>query len=198
MNLILSKTYSSLVVGFLLLAGCASEPSIQVNTDYAAANFNEFKSFQWAPSTYKSKGKKAENDIIGNRIIKDINATLKTKGYALDTKSTPDFYVNYSVSTANKVDVNNNQTYEGYAPGFTWREGYGMQATQSKVEVLETTVVEYMEGTLVVDIIDPKNMKIVWRGMGTKKLPDHFDQEIANRVVNNIVTATLGNFPPPQ
>ena len=47
-------------------------------------------------------------------------------------------------------------------------------------------------------IIDPNNMQIIWRGMGTNKLPDHFNKEIADRVVKNGVSATLENFPPPQ
>lgn len=197
MNLVKSFSYTGLLAGLLLLTGCASQPKIQVNTDYAAANFSQFKTFQWVPSSYESQGKKAENDIIANRIVKEVNSTLEAKGYK-STDSKPDFYVNYSVSTAEKVVIDNNQTYEGYAPGFTWRKGYGVQATQSKVEVLETSVIEYLEGSLVVDIIDPNNMQIIWRGMGTNKLPDHFNKEIADRVVKNGVSATLENFPPPQ
>jgi hypothetical protein len=190
-------TFTSLIAGILLITGCATQPEITVSTDYSAANFDEFKTFQWLPEGLESKGEKAENDIAHQHIVSSINKTLIEKGYQQKEASTPDFYVNYSVSRAEKIDIDKEQVYEGYAPGFTWRRGYGAQATDSKVELTETHVIEYLEGTLVVDIIDPENLHIIWRGIGTKKLPEYFDHEIAERVITNVVTATLENYPPP-
>jgi hypothetical protein len=114
-------------------------------------------------------GEKTDNDIANQHIVSSINKTLIEKGYEKKEASTPDFYVNYSVSRAEKVHIDKRQAYEGYAPGFTWRRGYGAQATDSKVEFTETPVIEYLEGTLVVDIIDPKSLHIIWRDIGTKK-----------------------------
>lgn len=195
MKTVKPRTTISLIASILLMTGCASQPEINVSTDYSMANFDQFSSYQWLPQD-KGEGHRVENELIGNRVTTSINETLISKGYH-QTEMTPDIYVHYSVTTANKVDVDNNQTYEGYAPGFTWRRGYGAQATQSKIEVMETSIVQYTEGSLMVDIIDPKNMQIIWRGIGTKKLPEYFDHDITDRVVNNIVAATLENYPPP-
>lgn len=191
------RTFTSLIAGILLLTGCASQPDIKVSTDYSAANFDEFKTFQWLPEGLESKGNKASNDIIGQHIISNIDHVLIEKGYQQEIERTPDFYVNYSVSKVDKIDIEKQQSYEGYAPGFTWRRGYGAQATDSKVEITETNIVEYLEGSLIIDVIDPKNLHIIWRGIGTKKLPESFDPKIADTLITNAVTATLENYPPP-
>lgn len=197
MKTVTPRSIASLIAGILLMTGCASQPEITVSTDYSVANFNEFKTFQWLPEGLESEGEKADNDIVGERIINNINTILANKGYKQELEITPDFYVNYSVSTADKIDIDKQQTYEGYAPGFTWRRGYGAQATDSKIEVIETNIVEYLEGTLIVDVIDPVDLKIIWRGMGTKELPEYFDRDITEKLINNIVAATLENYPPP-
>ena len=185
----------SLIAGILLMTGCASQPKAVISSDYTMANFEQFQSFQWLPEG-KGTGHKPENDLIANRITLGINEALVSKGYN-QTETDPDVYVHYSVKTADKINIDSNQTYEGYAPGFTWSRGYGAQMTDSKVGVVETSIVEYVEGSLIIDIIDPDNMQIIWRGMGTKQLPENFNHKVTDGAVKNIVAAILANYPPP-
>ena len=42
----------------------------------------------------------------------------------------------------------------------------------------------------------PETRKIVWRGMGTKRLPDYVTRPERDQLVNEVVAATLENFPP--
>lgn len=185
----------SLIAGVILMTGCASKSEIDVSTDYSMANFDQFSSYQWLPES-EDKGQKPDNNLISDRITASINENLAAKGYQ-QTDSKPDVFVNFNVTTAAKVNIDNNTTYEGYAPGFTWSRGYGAQATQSKVGVMETRIVEYTEGSLTIDIIDPNNMQIIWRGIGTNKLPEQYDHQLATQLINKAVTATLENYPPP-
>ncbi len=197
MKTVTPRSIISLAAAVLLMTGCASKPEIEVTTDYSVANFNEFKSYQWLPKGLEAEGEKADVDLADTLIVEGINKILSAKGYNQDLQAIPDFYVNYSVSTADKIVIDNNHTYEGYAPGFTWRRGYGAQATQSKVEVMETNIIEYLEGTLIIDIIDPENLHIIWSGMASKQIPEEFDRKRAEKLITNIVTATLENYPPP-
>jgi hypothetical protein len=195
MKTVKPRAIISLVAGVILMTGCATKSEIDVSTDYSMANFDQFTSYQWLPEG-ESKGHKPENNLITDRITGSINENLSSKGYhQADTK--PDVFVDFSVTTAAKVNIDNNQTYEGYAPGFTWSRGYGAQATQSKVGVMETSIVEYTEGSLMIDIIDPNNMQIIWRGIGTNKLPEQYDRDLASKLINKAVMATLENYPPP-
>lgn len=197
MKTVTPRAIVSIIAGILLMTGCASQPKITVSSDYSVANFDQFKTFQWLPDGLESEGEKADNDVVGKFITNNINLVLAKKGYQQELEAIPDFYVNYSVSTADKIEIDNQKSYEGYAPGFTWRRGYGAQATDSKVEIFETNIIEYLEGTLIVDIIDPVDLKIIWRGMGTKELPEHFNYDITEKLITNIVAATLENYPPP-
>ena len=198
MKTVTPRAVVSVIATILLMTGCASQPKITVSSDYSVANFDQFKTFQWLPEGLESEGEKSDNDVVGKFIINNINFVLAKKGYQQELEATPDFYVNYSVSTADKIEIDNQKSYEGYAPGFTWRRGYGAQATDAKVEIFETSIIEYLEGTLIVDVIDPVDLKIIWRGMGTKELPEHFDYDITEKLITNIVAATLENYPPPM
>lgn len=195
MDTVKPRAIISLIAGVILMTGCASKSEIDVSTDYSMANFDQFSSYQWLPED-QSKGHKPDNNLITDRITDSINKNLSSKGYH-QTDAKPDVLVDFNVTTAAKVNIDNNQTYEGYAPGFTWSRGYGAQATQSKVGVMETSIVEYTEGSLMIDIIDPNNMQIIWRGIGTNKLPEQYDRDLASKLINKAVTATLENYPPP-
>ena len=193
MKTVKPRAIISLMASIILMTGCASQSEIDVSTDHSMANFDQFDSYQWLP---ESKGDKPENDLISRRIISGIEETLTAKGYH-QSEMTPDIYVDYSVRRADKISIDSHQTYEGYAPGFTWRRGYGAQATESKVGIIETNIIEYIEGSLVIDIIDSNNMQIIWRGIGTKQLPENFDFKVTDRAIKNIVTVILENYPPP-
>ena len=195
MDTVKPRAIISLIAGVILMTGCASKSEIDVSTDYSMANFDQFSSYQWLPED-QSKGHKPDNNLITDRITDSINKNLSSKGYH-QTDAKPDVLVDFNVTTAAKVNIDNNQTYEGYAPGFTWSRGYGAQATQSKVGVMETSIVEYTEGSLMIDIIDPNNMQIIWRGIGTNKLPEQYDRDLASKLINKAVMATLENYPPP-
>ena len=60
----------------------------------------------------------------------------------------------------------------------------------------ETKVKEYKSGTLIIDFISPKTNQLVWRGMGSKKIPKSTNPEKMDKLVNQVVMNILKNFPP--
>ena len=108
----------------LVLGGCST---INVSSDYALEqDFSQYRSYQWHPD---GVSKNAALDVMGgdifaSRIKRVINETLAAKGLYQDDN--PDFYVNYSVITEDRVSINTYNTYGGYGPGwgyYGW--GYG-------------------------------------------------------------------------
>ena len=61
---------------------------------------------------------------------------------------------------------------------------------------METSVYHYKVGTLVIDVIDARHKRLVWRGPGERALGDSKTPERRIEIVNATVNEVLGRFPP--
>ena len=69
--------------------------------------------------------------------------------------------------------------------------GYGMGASST-----QTTVSHYKQGTLMIDIIDPTNDKLVWRGTADGRLSKNMKPEERRESLQKVINKILENFPP--
>ena len=164
----MSSASKGLVVFLAVLLGaCATPPNIQWNKDY---DFSHVKSYRWqdpaGPSLVQS------NPFMHKFIQDEIEKRLMAAGL---TKAAPgataDVLVTYHGSVQNNVQLQSDSYgygFGGYGMGGWGMYGYGMAGPVSTT----TRVVEYKEGTLIVDIVDPTKKELVWRGSSTPILID--------------------------
>ena len=94
----------------------------------------------------------------------------------------------YQVSVSQETEWNAYGTGGGPRWG-GWDMGGGMAtATSSKINV----------GTLVLDMYDSAQKKMVWTGRATKTLDSGGNQEKKQKNLNNAMKKLLKNFPPKQ
>jgi len=150
------------VVPLALLAAsafAASKPQIQWDPDY---DFSQISTFAWQPSAGESL--EQSDPFLHEHIINTIEFQLTNYGFT-EVESNPDVLVTYYSSTDTNVRLDSTSFgygFGGYGMGGWGYYGYGMGGpvlTQTS-----TRVVEYERGTLVVDIIDPSEDQLVWRG----------------------------------
>jgi hypothetical protein len=131
------------------------------------------------------------------RIDTALENALQAKGFVwVDDASQADLLVSWHLVTQDKTDVNTYQTpsmgvgYGRYG-GYNRYSMYNCWGCGSQTEV---SVRNYTEGTFIVDMIDPKLKKSVWRSVIQSKLKEkQLDQVQANTVAAAMFTA----FPPP-
>ena len=129
-------------VAVLALGGCSS--SMKVSTDYdRAANFAPLKTYSWRVE------QQLPNPLNAQRLVDAIDANLKAKGFT-KVESGGDMTVTYHAATDKTVDVQSFQSGGAYS---CW--GGCMTST---------TVTPVTLGTLIVDIVDTKSNKMLWRG----------------------------------
>ena len=126
-----------------------------------------------------------DSPMVHERVHKGIDRTLAAKGFVL-TDDQPDFVVNYDLVAERRLDVRTtDDVYYG-------RYGY-------RVAVPETTVSEYEEGSLIIDVADARTKKVVWRGIGSGRLRNasgtQDPAELQERVFK-VVDEVLADFPP--
>ena len=52
------------------------------------------------------------------------------------------------------------------------------------------------EGVLYIDVVNPGNGGILWRGKGTHHVEEHWDPETKTARINELVDKVLAQFPP--
>jgi len=170
---------------FLAIAGCG--PSISVTHDYdKEADFTKLKTFSWmaVPATIAGDVKTAaeKNTLLDKRIKFAINAELAAKGYEMN-EANPDFVMIYHVGVDDKVNV----TDWGYGYGGWGGYGYGGR---------NVSVYEYTQGTLILDIINPANKQLMWRGQAQGTVDEDASPEDREAKLGVAAQKLLGNFPP--
>lgn len=175
-----------------LLAACST---VSVSSDYTPeTDFAAFKTYKW----YHTKLRDPESlqylggDIFDQRVRHAINTVLQSKGFVLVEDGPADFKVNYDVLTEDRQDIRTYNTYGGYAPGWGYYPyGYGGVGTTT------TQVVDYKQGQLIIDVLEPEKNLLVWRGTADGRIPKKNESpQKREEATFNIVAKILANFPP--
>ncbi len=136
----------------LLFSSCSS---IRVSTDFDdKVNFESFKTFAF----YKTGIDKASiSDLDKRRILSAIETELLAKGFK--KSNNPDVLVNIFTKSRKRVDVRTDRwNIRPY-----WYPYYYSRSN-------ELRVTQHTEGTLFIDLIDAKEKKLLWQGIGTGAL----------------------------
>ncbi len=108
------------------------------------------------------------------------------KGYSQADSGMADLEVAYYTSLSSQLRMyNTGWGYGGYGP--RWGYGYGYWPGWNM-----TTVSTYLEGTIIVDIIDREQNQLVWRGVITSALSK---KSSSDEKIDQAMTRVLSDFP---
>ena len=193
-----------------LLSACASEVTYQEDFN-STEDFSGYKTYSWhAPNEHnEATNNYLNNDIVDQRIHADIDAQLSSKGFTEVVDDQADIYVNYTVTVANDLEVKTYNTYDTdyQAWGYGNFQGYrGNFASPYRYYGVNYPVVKtgsnkkyvyHKVGTLVIDIVNAKNGKLIWRGTAEGTL-DKSKVSAAERdeKLATVIERTLHDYPP--
>jgi hypothetical protein len=153
------KRTLGLLIGLLLVT--APVYAQKINIDYAHDyDFEKVETFAYVDT----KETNHPNALMDGRIKAAIIAQLIETGLE-QAEADVDLYITYHIKTKeNTVMSTSGFGYGGVGRGWG---GWGGGAAMST-----TTVMNYTEGTLIVDAYEPDENKMVWRGTGTVTVKD--------------------------
>jgi hypothetical protein len=174
------KIGTGVLVGGLLL-GLACGPMLQVRTDFdRAADFQRFRTFTIGEG--RQVGKTATgmpNTLVKDRIDSALRSQLGAEGLVpASVAETPDLTVRYIAGARTKQEL------EGV--------GWGGPYWGSPYYTDDVWLREYPEGTLVVDLVDTRTGKLVWRASIVAE-GEGFAKE---SFINKAVAKAFEKFPP--
>jgi len=190
MKLFLVSTMVSLLY---LFSGCAVQQ--QVPSDYdTSVNFSALKTYSWLESkALDSDDPRIANSLTNDRIVAAVDRQLAAQGFIKTTnpEATVDFKVVYHSSISPKTREYFERRW-GYDPFPVWRP-YPYHRSFSHTG---SRVVEYDEGTLIVDILDAEGKKLLWRGERSNTVRKNYGPAQATARINKAVEYIMSGFPP--
>lgn len=186
----------------LMLTACASgppKPTVDYKTDY---NFMPVKNIAlYSDSSQVSGDNPLQlSDIQRERIDDALSFALRSKGFQIvNNAANADLLVSWHLVTQHKTDV---RTWE--TPAYGGYGGYGRYGRYNRYSAYncwscaptrtEVSVQNYTQGTFIVDMIDPRMKKSVWRGVTQSRLKGETSQDQGK--YNDAATVMLASFPP--
>ena len=158
-----------MVMSLLSVAAMAQK----VNVDWKRGeDFSKYKTYAWGVSPHPIK-----DPLWNQRIIGFIDDQMAQKGLTkVEPGANPDLIVVYNAG------VKQNVSLEGYTMG-------GWYNSMSTVQQVTTK-----DGTLVVDMADPRQKMVIWRGTSSDTLSDKSTKNIDK--VQKMVKKMFEKYPP--
>lgn len=174
----------------LLIMAISACSSVQVSQDYDLGKpLPVLKTYRWQSAEQAKTGDvRVDNPLLNERIRRAVDRVLAQKGFEKAAAGTPDFKVAYQFSINQKIRSDDVNT--GFGFGMGSRGGFGGIAIGTG-----SNVTQHDEGLLVIDLTDSQGT-LLWRGTGTRYLPEHTNPEKAEKIYNELVEKILEQFPP--
>lgn len=172
------------ILSTLIFSGCSS---IKVTNDFDPAfSFNDVQTY-----AIVHKSQDYGDTLTDERIKSGINTQLKRKGYTKAKRQNADIYVVFHTNVQNKTKIVQDYQYIGISP-YRYGRSYGYGGMMA-VPVSRTY--NYDEGKLIIDILNAKEKKIVWRGIATDSLKDHKTPEKRIEYINEVMISIFKTLP---
>jgi len=182
----------TLLMSFLLLsfAGCSS---LKIDVDHDMSfDFPAVKKY-----AIVHKDREGDNTLINDRIIVAIKSALDANNFSEVKKEQADLIFVFHVNVIQMSDIRTDYQvigYDGYRYGAGWGYG-GYGGYGAAVVVPNTTTYRWTEAKIIVDALNPKTKKIVWRGIATDEITrGNYTAQEKSRYVNSVISKLMKQF----
>lgn len=184
------KTTQKLAL-LILISFISACSGIRVEQDYSEkTDFSRLRYYAWQSDKQKASGDvRVDSSLLNNRIREAIDDSLSAKGYRKTSRKQADFLVAYHYVIREKDE--NNRVRTGFSIGTGSRGSFGgihlgMGGGDREQD----------ESELTIDLINPADGQIIWRGVAGRKLVHQSDPSKRTARINETVRAVLKKFPP--
>ena len=177
------KTLCAFIIVCLMALTMGCSPIYNVKYDYdTKTDFASLKTYDWLPIPAK-----ADIDRLNvERIKKAVDAQMAAKGLK-KAPNNPNFLIASHVGKKEKVRIAD--WGYGYGPYGRYWGGYGGSRG--------VDVYKYEEGSLILDFVDAKSKKLIWRGSAKAQISTDKTPEKREKLIVEAVQKILEKFPPP-
>lgn len=167
----------------LALQACASTPNTTTTYD-RSADFSAYRSFGFVEPLGTDAG--GYSSLVSQTLKAATRREMESRGYSYAV-SNPDLLINFNARLADKTKVD--QTPVGAPMYMGYRRGlYGGWAGY------QTTVDQYTEGTLNIDLVDANKRQLVWEGVSVGRISNK-QRENREAAIDAAVVEIFSKYP---
>ena len=170
--------FAALAAATFALTSCAS---MNVSSYLERENdFGRYRTYGWAPSEALETGdpRLDNNPFFHGRVQADIEQQLATRGFEKMASGVPDVLVHYHASVNQRIDVNAVDRVNGYCDQSDGCRPYAYQA-----------------GTLLLDLVDTRTDRVVWRGWAEDSVDVIDNQHLMEQQIDRAVARIVQRLP---
>jgi hypothetical protein len=147
--------FAALALSILALSGCAPL-GVHAFSD-SGADFNRYRTYKFAPSGSASTGdpRLDHNPFFNQRMQADVEKELAARGFEKTRSARPDVLVQYHVSVSQETEIKDTE----------------------ECRLNDCRPLVYDAGTLMVDFVDPRTNKLIWRGWAEGSMDGVIDNQ---------------------
>ncbi|WP_210395806.1 DUF4136 domain-containing protein [Motiliproteus sediminis] len=173
----------------LLLAGCARIP-VAVAVDYQpGTDFTQLTRYYWLPPTKSAQPASVYNsELVEQRVEMAVENELVAHGlFPTDQRDQAQLLISYLIVVEDRVDID---------PVFAIEGSYSKHRGGMGVGLMRTHSTDYQQSRLIIDLRDPSEEQLLWRGSSERRLPG-FDTPAEHAAfIAETVAAILAKYPP--
>lgn len=182
----------------MLLGACSSYNYSSYKSE--RADFSKYHTFAWVPSSDTKVSRVYDNDFAEEKIMDAASKELTDRGFQLDNRK-PDLLIKYTALVNDKTRTVNDPVYYDrpsyYVPRAAYVNGrrvyYYQYVNPFPVYVGSKMRKEkFEEGNIMIDLIDRKTSKVIWRGVAKGELNN---PEKAVNDIPKVIDKIFGKLP---
>jgi len=164
------------------VAGCATM-SVSSHVE-RGLDVSKYHTFDWGPADALPTGdaRLDKDPFFKDHVQGAVEKEMAAKGLEWSTSGAPDLRIHYHANISERIDVDRLDEQRGYCAG----------------EGCAPPTVRYEAGTLVIDVIDAKTNRLIWRAWAQDAVKDMLEnQDVMARQIAEAVTRMFARFPRP-
>jgi hypothetical protein len=169
-----------LALAALAVSGCATmnvSAHMQRGLDFA-----RYHTYDWGPADTLPTGdpRLDQDPFFKDHLEGAVEKGLARKGFERPESGTPDLLIHYHASINTRIDADTADREYGYCYD----------------ETCGTRVHQYEAGTLILDFVDTRTNRVVWRGWAQDAVQGMLEHtDVMARKIDEAVTRMLERFP---
>jgi hypothetical protein len=175
------RSYAVIGILSIATAGCATM-SVSSHVQ-RGLDFSSYRTYDWGPADALPTGdpRLEDNAFFKDHILGAVEKTMAAKGFIYAANADKaDLLIHYHAAISRRLDVDRIDQERGYCFDQDCR----------------ARVIEYEAGTLVLDVIDARTNRVIWRGWAQDTVePVLRNEDRMAREIEEAVRRMLARFP---
>jgi hypothetical protein len=167
------------LAGALAATGCAAAMNVSSHVE-RGLDFAQYRTYGWGPADALPSGdpRLDKNPFFQDHFQGAVDRGLAARGFA--QSASPDLLIHYHANVRLRIDINRLDREYGYCYDGDCQAG----------------VIEQEAGTMVLDVVDARTNRLIWRGWAQSRVEDMIEKPDTMALrIDKAVVRMLARFP---